>query len=70
VSTLLNQARQDLVDEFYSELANLADELVDGIITLYTYNYRNRQITSDIIINEITPEELVSARERRYPNAK
>jgi hypothetical protein len=70
VSTLLNQARQDLVDDYYGELANLDDELFDGLITLAAYTYRHRQITGDIVIDKVTVNELMSARARRYPVAK
>jgi len=68
--SLVEQVRQDLVDDYCAELCNLDDELDDGMITLYAYTYRNRQITGDIVNDEVTPSELMSARARRYPGAR
>jgi len=68
--SLVEQVRQDLVDDYCAELCNLDDELDDGMITLYAYTYRSRQITGDIVNDEVTPSELMSARARRYPGAR
>ena len=64
--SLVEQARQDLVDDYCAELSNLDDELADGLITLAAYTYRSCQITADIVNDEVTPKELMSARARRY----
>ena len=66
---LVEKVRQNLVDDYYGELSNLDDELADGLITLAAYTYRNRQITADIINDEVTAIEIMSARARRYPVA-
>ena len=68
--SLVEQVRQDLVDDYCAELSNLEDELADGLITLAAYTYRARQITSDIVNDEVTPSELMSAKSRRYPGAR
>jgi len=70
VMSLVEQVRQNLVDDYYGELSNLDDELADGLITLAAYTYRNRQITGDIVNDEVTPSELMSARARRYPGTR
>ena len=70
VMSLVGQVRQDLVDDYYGELANLDDELSDGLITLAAHTYRSRQITADIVNDEVTPSELMSAKSRRYPGAR
>jgi len=67
--SLVEQVRQNLVDDYYGELSNLDDELDDGLITLAAYTYRSRQITADIINDEVTAIEIMSARARRYPVA-
>ena len=64
--SLVEQVRQDLVDDYYGELSDLDDELDDGMITSAAYTYRRRQITADIVNDEVTTIELMSARARRY----
>jgi len=68
--SLVEQVRQDLVEDYCAELCNLDDELDDGMITLSAYTYRRRQITANIVNDEVTTIELMSARARRYPGTR